>query len=68
MSVEVSSVHTAEALAKGTRSYAPAADGHSLRVSFAQLSSMASTSSLLGAIATAVPTQQTTACQENTAR
>ncbi len=55
MSVEVSSVHTADALAMGTRSYAPAARGKSRSVSFALLSSMASTSSLLGGMATAVP-------------
>lgn len=55
MSVDVSRVHTAEALAKGTRSYAPAAAGNSCSVSFALDSSMASTSALFGCIATAVP-------------
>jgi hypothetical protein len=57
MSVEVSSVHTAEAAAKGTRSYAPDACGHSRSVSFALHSSMASTSSAVGFMVTAVPDQ-----------
>lgn len=59
MSVEVSSVHTAEALEKGTRSYTPAALGNSSSVSLALLSSIASTSTLLGCIATAVPARPT---------
>ena len=55
MSVEVSSVHTAAALAKGMRSYAPTALGNSCSVSLALLSSMPSTSAAGGGMATAVP-------------
>ena len=55
MSVEVSSVNTADADAMGTRSNAPAAPGNSRSVAFALLSSMPATSSGVGGVATAVP-------------
>jgi hypothetical protein len=50
-------VKMAEADAKGTRSYTPAASGQASRVSLALLSSIPATSSGLGAMATAVPVQ-----------
>lgn len=56
MSLEVSIVKIALALAKGILSYAPAALGSCKRVSFALESSMDSIELLLAGMATAVPT------------